>query len=269
MLEVRDLSVKYGDRHILKNIDFSVRKGEFLGIVGPNGSGKTTLLKSILNYLKPASGSVHVNGMDVESLGSRELARIMAVVSQVISVSFEFSVEDIVMMGRTPYINGSEKQEDYEIAREAMKKTSTYEFRDRPVTQLSGGELQRVIIARAFAQSPMILLLDEPTSHLDIAHQIDILGLVKEASRNDMSVIAVIHDLNLAAYYCDRICLLKEGQIVAAGQPDTVLTPKNLHYAFNIQIDVSVSPTTRSLYIMPVLEPLGNTISTSHHKYLG
>lgn len=260
MLKVKDLEVSYGKRQILKNVNLAAREGEVVGIIGPNGSGKTTLLKSMLKYLKPTSGSVFVDGKDTNGLNNREIARNIAVVSQVISVDFEFSVEDIVLMGRTPYIDGMEKKEDYEIARQAMKKTNTYEFKDRLVTQLSGGELQRVIIARAFAQTPKILLLDEPTSHLDIAHQIEIFNLVKDASRKGMLVIAVIHDLNLAAYYCDRICLLKEGENVATGKPKEVLTPENIKHAFNIPVEVSISSSTRSIYVMPVLEPLKNTV---------
>lgn len=256
MLKVEGLEVSYGSRQILKGINLEAGKGEFIGIIGPNGSGKTTLLKSMLNYLKPDSGSIFIDGRNTREFDNREIARNIAVVSQVIAINFDFTVEDIVVMGRTPYIEAAEKQEDYEIARKAMKKTNTYQFRDRLVTQLSGGELQRVIIARAFAQTPKILLLDEPTSHLDIAHQIEILNLVKDESENGMLIIAVIHDLNLAAYYCDRICLLKDGSIVAAGRPGDVLTEANIQAAFNIHVDISVSSATGSLQIMPVLKPL-------------
>ncbi len=191
---------------------------------------------------------------------STQIAKKVAVVSQVISINFEFTVEDIVLMGRTPYIKGSETFEDINIVRDAMEKTNTLFLKDRLITQLSGGELQRVIIARAFAQNPKILLLDEPTSHLDITNQIDILNLVKNASRKGMVVVAVIHDLNLAAYYCDKICLLQDGKLISAGTPGQVLTSSNIERAFNINVEVITNEITNSLYVIPVLEPLHDTL---------
>jgi iron complex transport system ATP-binding protein len=253
MLDVKDLKVSYGNRQILKGVDLSAYKGEVIGIIGPNGSGKTTLLKSMAKYLKPDSGDITISGRSIDDMDSREIARNVAVVSQVVSIDFDFSVKDIVLMGRTPYITGSETPEDIRIAEEAMKKTNTYQFRDRLVTQLSGGELQRVIIARALAQTPKILLLDEPTSHLDICYQAEIFGMVKEASLKGLTVIAVIHDLNLAAHYCDRICLLKAGEIVSTGSPSSVFTEKNLEHTFNIKVEVNRLSTNNSLCIMPVL----------------
>jgi len=191
---------------------------------------------------------------------SKEIAKKVAVVSQVISINFEFTVEDIVLMGRTPYIKVSETVEDINIVRDAMEKTNTLFLKDRLITQLSGGELQRVIIARAFAQNPKILLLDEPTSHLDITNQIDILNLIKNASRKGMVVVAVIHDLNLAAYYCDKICLLQDGKLISAGTPEQVLTSSNIERAFNITVKVIPNEITNSLYVIPVLEPLHDTL---------
>jgi iron complex transport system ATP-binding protein len=164
-------------------------------------------------------------------------------------------------MGRTPYIKGSEKTEDIQIAEEAMKKTNTYEFRDRFVTQLSGGELQRVIIARALAQTPGILLLDEPTSHLDIAHQVEVFDVVKNASEQGLLVIAVIHDLNLAAHYCDRIFMLKSGEILSSGTPESVFTELNLEKTFRIPVEVSRTKSSDSLCIMPLLKTTTQTKS--------
>jgi len=253
MLEVKDISVSYGSRHILKKVNLKAHEGEVIGIVGPNGSGKTTFLKSIVKYLKPDSGSICINEIDINDMDNRQIAKSVAVVSQIVSIGFDFSVRDIVLMGRTPYIKGVEKPEDIKIAEEAMKKTNTYEFRDRLVTQLSGGELQRVIIARALAQTPKILLLDEPTSHLDIAHQVEIFDLVREAANGGLTVIAVIHDLNLAAHYCDRICMLKGGEIVCTGQPKAVFTEQNIQHTFNIPVEVNTLKTNDSLYIMPLL----------------
>ena len=260
MLEIRDLSVGYGRRRVLDEISLKASEGEVVGIIGPNGSGKTTLLKTITKVLEPISGTVFIDGMDVNEMQSTQIAKKVAVVSQVISINFEFTVEDIVLMGRTPYIKGSETVEDINLVRDAMEKTNTLFLKDRLITHLSGGELQRVIIARAFAQNPKILLLDEPTSHLDITNQIDILNLVKNASRKGMVVIAVIHDLNLAAYYCDKICLLQDGKLISAGTPGQVLTPSNIERAFNITVEVMPNNITNSLYVIPVLEPLHDTL---------
>ncbi len=260
MLEIRDLSAGYGHRHVLEQISLKASEGEVVGVIGPNGSGKTTLLKTITKVLEPISGTVLIDGTNIDKMQSTQIAKKVAVVSQVISINFEFTVEDIVLMGRTPYIKGSETVEDINIVRDAMEKTNTLFLKDRLITQLSGGELQRVIIARAFAQNPKILLLDEPTSHLDITNQIDILNLVKHASRKGMVVVAVMHDLNLAAYYCDKICLLRDGKLISVGTPDQVLTPSNIERAFNIAVEVIPNDITNSLYVIPVLEPLHETL---------
>ena len=260
MLEIRDLSAGYGHRHVLEQISLKASEGEVVGVIGPNGSGKTTLLKTITKVLEPISGTVLIDGTNIDEMQSTQIAKKVAVVSQVISINFEFTVEDIVLMGRTPYIKGSETVEDINIVRDAMEKTNTLFLKDRLITQLSGGELQRVIIARAFAQNPKILLLDEPTSHLDITNQIDILNLVKNASRKGMVVVAVIHDLNLAAYYCDKICLLQDGELISTGTPEQVLTSSNIERAFNIVVKVIPNEITNSLYVIPVLEPLHETL---------
>ncbi|WP_135606016.1 heme ABC transporter ATP-binding protein [Methanococcoides sp. NM1] len=258
MLEIKDLSVSYGSRKILNNLNISAEKGEFLGIIGPNGSGKTTLVKAIINVLKPESGDITLNGRSIKHMSSTEIARHIAVVSQVFSINFEFAVKDIVMMGRTPYIKGKECHEDFDIVEESMKKTKTDFLKDRMVTQLSGGELQRVIIARALAQQTDILLLDEPTSHLDITNQIDILNLVKKESRKGKLIIAVVHDLNLAAYYCDKIALLRDGKLMSLGTPAEVLTPEIIGKVYNLPVEVVTNEITNSLYVIPKLEPLAH-----------
>ncbi|AEH61782.1 ABC transporter related protein [Methanosalsum zhilinae DSM 4017] len=263
MLEVRDLCIGYSNKPILKNINISVKKGEMLGIVGPNGTGKTTLLRSINNFLKPESGAVLIDGKDIRNMQPREIASKIAVVSQNITVNFEFTVEDIVMMGRTPYIKGSETSKDFEIVRDAMEKTNTYSFRERIATTLSGGELQRVIIARALAQTPEILLLDEPTSHLDIAHQVEILNLVKSIARKDIAVITVIHDLNMAAHYCDKICMLYGGEILANGETSQVLSPVNIEHAFKIPVEVKILEHTNSVHIFPVISAMDQNCRTT------
>ncbi|AKB85875.1 heme ABC transporter ATP-binding protein [Methanococcoides methylutens] len=256
MLEVNDVIVKYGTRQILNQVDLQAEEGKFVGIIGPNGSGKTTLVKTINNIIKPTAGSITIDGRSIDDMSSVEIAKNIAMVSQVISINFEFTVEDVVLMGRTPYIKGAETHEDMEIVQDAMEKTKILHLKDRFVTQLSGGELQKVIIARALAQNPKILILDEPTSHLDITNQIDILSLVKDASRKGMIVIAVIHDLNLAAYYCDKICLIRDGDLISSGTPKEVLTPSNIKTTYNIDVEVINNIITNSLYVIPLLEPL-------------
>lgn len=256
MLEIRDIVVSYGNRQILNKVGLHAEKGQFVGIIGPNGSGKTTLVKTINRIIKPDSGSITIDGRNMTDMNSIEIAKNIAMVSQVISINFEFTVEDVILMGRTPYIKGGETHEDREIVQDAMEKTKILHLKDRFVTQLSGGELQKVIIARALAQKPKILLLDEPTSHLDITNQIDILNLVKNASRKGMLVIAVIHDLNLAAYYCDKICLIRDGDMISTGSPEEVLTPTNIKTTYNIDVEVISNSITNSLYVIPRLEPL-------------
>lgn len=256
MLKIKDLNVSYGQNQVLEKIGLSADKGEFIGIIGPNGSGKTTLLKTITKVLKPTSGTIMIYGKNIEEMGSNEIAKNVAVVSQVVSINFEFTVKDIVLMGRNPYIKNSESVEDINIATDMMKKTNILHLKNRLITRLSGGELQRAIIARALTQTPTILLLDEPTSHLDITNQIDILNLVKKASTKGMLVIAVMHDLNLAAYYCNKICLLRDGCLISTGTPRQVLTPSNIEVAFNLPIEVMHNNRTNSIYVMPILEPL-------------
>ena len=256
MLEVEGLHFGYNGKETLKDINLTAKKGEFWGILGPNGSGKTTLVKAINQVLKPSSGTIRINGENIQHLKHNEIARDLAVVSQVFSINFEFTVEDIVLMGRTPHIKKGESEEDFEIVRDAMKKTNTDYLKDRFVTQLSGGELQRVVIARALAQQPSILLLDEPTSHLDITNQIDVLNLAKSECKRGMLVVAVIHDLDLAAYYCDKICLIRDGEIVANGTPEEVLTTENIHNVYNLSVEIITNPITNSLNVVPLLEPL-------------
>jgi iron complex transport system ATP-binding protein len=256
VLEIEGLNFSYGGRKTLNNINLSAGKGDFIGILGPNGSGKTTLIKIINRILKPSTGSIRINGKDIKSMDHNELATNVAVVSQVFSINFEFTVEDIVLMGRTPYIEKGETAEDIEISRDCMKKTNTYYLKDRFVTRLSGGELQRVVIARALAQQPSILLLDEPTSHLDITNQIDILNLAKNECKKGTLVVAVIHDLNLAAYYCNKICLIRDGEILLQGTPEEVLTKENIHVAYNLPVEILCNPITNSLNVVPLLEPL-------------
>ncbi|MCF8010223.1 MAG: heme ABC transporter ATP-binding protein [Clostridiales bacterium] len=241
ILKILDIDCAYESVKVLDGINFSIDKGSFTGIIGPNGSGKSTLLRCTTQVLRPEKGTVFLNDFNLSMMKSPEIARLMAVVPQETSITFSFTVKEVIMMGRSPYLNRlqSESKEDYEIVNYAMKLTNTHYLAERPVTAISGGERQRVIIARALAQQPEILLLDEPISHLDINYQLEILNLLLKLNQEKrLTVIPVFHDLNLAAQYCDQLILLKEGKVFAIGTPEEVLTEKNIKdvYGTNVMI---------------------------------
>jgi iron complex transport system ATP-binding protein len=251
-LSINNVSFNY-DSKVLDDVTFTVESGSFLGIIGPNGSGKTTLLKIISKILKPSAGAVFISGNDVNSLSTKEVARKVGVVSQE-SAAYPFMVFEVVLMGRTPHLGRFQKESenDFEIVENAMKLTETWKFKDKLITELSGGEKQKVVIARALAQEPEVLLLDEPTSHLDINHQIAILDLVKElCTGRNITVVSVFHDLNMAAKYCDSLILLNEGKIIIAGAPEVVLTHENIKKVFGIEVSVNRHPLTNSIYVIP------------------
>ncbi len=254
-LKVEDVDACYGARQVLASINFAAAHGEFLGVIGPNGSGKTTLLRTITRILRPDRGAILLDGRSIYRLGAREFSRRFALVPQDTAVNFEFSALDIVLMGRNPYLNRweLEGQRDIEIARRCMELTNCWHLADRPVTELSGGERQLVMIARALTQEPEVLLLDEPTSHLDINYQIEIMELLKRLTTKErLIVIAVIHDLNLASLYCDRLVLLHRGRVVAIGIPDEVLTPENIKTTFGADVIVNRHVITNHCHISPV-----------------
>ncbi|MHC1585253.1 MAG: heme ABC transporter ATP-binding protein, partial [Candidatus Syntropharchaeia archaeon] len=264
MLDVRGVDASYGSELILKSIDFKAERGELLGVIGPNGSGKTTLLRTITRILKPKVGTVFLDGRDVFSMKDREFARNVASVSQDTEVSFDFSVLDIVLMGRTPHLGRLEveSEKDLLIAKRCMELTNTWHLADRSITEISGGERQRVIIARALTQEPKVLLLDEPTSHLDINYQIEIMELIKRLTvEKKLIVISVIHDLNLASQYADRLILLDKGRIFAMGKPEEVLTRENIKRVFRVDVLVKKHPVTELHYIISL--PITNSDGTS------
>jgi len=251
-LDVARLAVNYGNVKVLEDVFICSCAGECIGIIGPNGSGKSTLLKALSKTIKPVSGSIVLLERDLKSFSQGELARNMAVVSQDTPSDFSFTCLDIVLMGRNPHLKRFEIEgkKDYEIAQASMELTSTWAFRDRMFNELSGGERQRVVIALALTQEPSILLLDEPVSHLDINHQIEILELVDRLKKaRGLLVVLVIHDLNLAARYCDRLILLNGKSIQAAGAPADVLTRENIRKAFRTDVIVRRHPMTGSIYI--------------------
>ena len=253
-LRVNNIACRYEGTNVLEDIDFSATAGDFIGVIGPNASGKTTLLKSISKILKPHTGVVLLNERDVYALKSTEMAKNLAVVPQESVISFAFTALEIVLMGRTPHLNRFEVEstKDLIIAKKAMQLTNSWHLCERPINTLSGGEKQRVIIARALAQEPKVLLLDEPTGHLDINHQIEILDLIKRLNKEEeMIVIAVFHDLNIASQYCQRLILLNKGRIFAAGRASDVLTRENIEKVYGIKVTVKQDDFSGRLLIHP------------------
>jgi iron complex transport system ATP-binding protein len=256
-VDIQGLYFGYNEDLILKNINLSIDKGDFISIIGPNGSGKSTLLRNISSVLKPTKGIIKIDGKELKNYNTKELARKLAFVPQDTSIVYDFSVFDIVLMGRSPYLGRfeREKKKDFEITKEALIMTDTFQFQDRSITEISGGERQRVIVARALAQEPEILLLDEPTSHLDINHQIEILHLLKRLNKEKgMTIIVVIHDINLASRFSNKVILMKSGQILSKGTPEQVITKENIKEAYGINIMISKCHYSDGLYVIPIIE---------------
>jgi len=254
-VRVDNLSFSYGDRKVLNDICAGFKPGTVCGLLGPNGSGKTTLLKNIAAILKPEKNAVYINCRDITKMTPVEIAKEMALVPQNTHIDFDFTVEDIVMMGRTPHIKGfsNETEEDREIVRWALETARVSHLKDRNIKSISGGELQRVIIARALAQKTQIILLDEPVSQLDIHHQLSIMETVtKLCHEQKLTVVTVLHDLNLAAEYCDTIYLLKEGRIVCGGSPKEVLTYQVIEEVYDIVCLVYENPVSKKPHVIPV-----------------
>jgi len=253
MLRIEAVTVGYGGPPVLKGLDLAVARGEFLVVVGPNGSGKSTLVRAVTGALVPSEGRILLEGRELRRLRPREIARRLAVVSQDTAVGFDFTVEEIVALGRTPYLSPlrSETPRDRAAVQEAMRQTGTLGLAGRLVTALSGGERQRVMIARALAQEPQLLVLDEPTAHLDIAHQVEILDLVRRLNQTEgLTVLAILHDLNLAALYADRLVMLKDGRVWAGGAPAEVLTEANIQAVYGSRVKVVRHPMTGQPQVM-------------------
>jgi iron complex transport system ATP-binding protein len=231
-----------------------VRPGEVLGLVGPNGSGKTTLIRAVTGAVRPVSGEVRLLGEDSSRLSQRERALRAAVVPQEPLLPDAFSALEIVLMGRTPHLRllQNEGASDLAAAERAMRATGTWEFADRPAGELSGGERQRVVVARALAQEAPLLLLDEPTAHLDLGHQAGVLELVRGVCREEgRAVLAVVHDLTLAARYCDRLVLLSVGRVAAEGSAEDVLRSGLLTAAYGAPVEVFPHPRTGRPVVTP------------------
>jgi len=254
VIRLAEVGVEIGGTAILEAVSLSVERGEFVALVGPNGAGKTTLLRTINGLIGPTRGTVAVDGQDIGELSAREIARLVATVPQESTFDFEFSVEDVVLMGRTPHRGrfATTTTADWEAVETALEQTETAQFRDRAVTTLSGGERQRVVLARALAQDTPVLLLDEPTSNLDINHQIQSLSVARACADRDQAVVAAIHDLELAARFCDRMLLVHDGRVRASGPPADVLSDPATEDAFGIRTAVSTNPVTGTTTVTPL-----------------
>jgi len=261
-LEVRQLSFRYGsvqshppgDRAawVIKGMEFTVRQGEIVGVIGPNGSGKSSLLKLLAKLVRPQAGTIRLFGAELGALSRESISRQVAYMPQDLSSDFPFSVLDMVLMGRFPYRHGGvwnlvgwERREDLTVAEEAMAQTDVGHLANRMVDTLSAGERQRVLLARALAQVPRVLMLDEPTAHLDLNHQLEVCRILQRVHEQlQMTVLLVSHDINLASQYCDRILVMKQGAVVCIGPPQDVIHPRVLTEVYGCQVLVDAHPDT-------------------------
>jgi iron complex transport system ATP-binding protein len=255
LLTTDGIAFAYGDRRVLEDVSLAVGAGEFVGLIGPNGSGKTTLLRVLLGSLAPTKGEVTLCGAPLGSLVRREIALRLTMVQQDMRIDYAFTGREVVAMGRTPYLGRftPETRIDKEAIELAMHATETKDLAERPITELSGGERQRIHLARALAQDTQVILLDEPTAHLDLAHQFEALSLLRNVTRQGKAAIAAIHDLALAARFCDRLLLLSDGKVAAAGPPAEVVTEANLAQYFALRARVLRGEET-GLLIVPLGE---------------
>lgn len=254
-IKTKDLNWKYDDNLVLDNVNVQFQKGKFYSIIGPNGSGKTTLLRNILKQLEPKKDTLFIEDLDICKLAYNEMAKKIAWVPQNTMVDYEFSVLDIVMMGRTPHLKKFhiEGKEDLDICREAMEMTDTWRFKDKLIQNLSGGERQRVIVSRAIAQQAEILLLDEPISHLDIHHQMELLDTVTYLNeKRGITVVVVLHDLNLAAQYSDYIFMLSNGKLVSYGTPKEVIREDIIKKVYKTNVCIIPNPITAKPHVIPI-----------------
>lgn len=254
-LQVEKVAYSYSTALALKEISFSLDKGKFLGIIGPNGAGKTTLLKAINRTFAIQRGKIFLQGTDLATIPLRKIAQTMSMLGQDIEVNFTLTVLDLVLMGRFPHLARfkRESKADLNIAYECMELTETAALANRAFNQLSAGERQRVILAKALAQNPQLLLLDEPTAHLDIGHQIRIFDLLAKLNQEKgLTIIAVLHDLNLASEYCQKLLFLDQGQLISYGDPENVLQYASIEKAYGTVVLVKDNPLTGRPYVLPV-----------------
>lgn len=255
-VDIKRVSFAYGvERRVLRDVNLTVHTGQAVGLIGPNGSGKSTLLRLVSRGLRPDQGSIQLNGMNIADFKTRDIARCLAMVEQKRTIGFDFTVRDIVSMGRLPHRGrwSRESWADREAIERAMRWAEVKELSARSVRTLSGGEEQRVFLALALAQEPEVLLLDEPTTFLDLRHQLSFLSIVKDRIAAGLTVVLAIHDLTLAAQTADQIVMLHDGSIACAGPPKDVLTMENIRTVFGVEAIVGQHQETGMLYVLPAL----------------
>lgn len=240
------IDVSIGKKDIVKDISVHVKNNQFVGLIGPNGCGKSTFLKSIYKSLKPQNGTVFLNDLDILNSPEKKVSQNLGVVGQFNEMNFDLTVEQMVLLGRTPHkrMLESDKAEDFELMEEALKRTNLLDYKERSFLSLSGGEKQRVILARTICSQPNFMILDEPTNHLDIRYQIEILNCVKELN---IGVLAALHDLEISAHYCDYLYAVKNGEIFGHGTPEELLTPENIEQLYDIKCKTFRNPITNNI----------------------
>ncbi|MFA5271410.1 MAG: ABC transporter ATP-binding protein [Candidatus Omnitrophota bacterium] len=255
LLKTQSVYGGYTKEPVIKGVSLQIEQGDFLGILGPNGGGKSTLLRLMSRALSPTQGSVILSGKDISKINSKAVAKKIAFIPQLTLINFSFTVWEIVLMGRIPHLSGvkPEGKRDFAVCEEALLSTDTVHLKNRKIDTLSAGECQRVIIAKALAQEPMLLFLDEPTSHLDIGHQVKILDLLADLNRkNNLTVVMVLHDLNLASEYCKKIVFLSNGEVFKEGSPQEVLTYQNIESLYNTVVVVNKNPVSGRPHVLLV-----------------
>lgn len=248
MIDLRSVSFRYRQDWVLEDISFRIEKGEFIGLIGPNGSGKSTLLKNLCRLLSPQKGEILLDSVSLKEMSRKEIAKKIGLVPQETYSLFPFRVIEIVLMGRSPHLGSLmfEGTKDLEIAKKAMDWTEILPIGERLIDELSGGERKRVFIARALAQEPEVILLDEPTANLDIHHQVDFLDLILSLNRKKgLTIVMASHDLNLASEYCDRLILLREGRVHQIGPPREVITRKHIEEVYGCEVWVDENPISK------------------------
>lgn len=257
-IAVQNVCFAYDSHPILKDVSLNIQKGQIISIVGPNGAGKSTLLKCMVRLLKPQSGAVYLDGKDIAKKKSQELAKAMGYIPQNTRDVFPFTVLETVLMGRKPHLTWDVGDEDFRVVTQVMKFLEIENLAERPLDQLSGGQKQKVFVARALAQQPHIFLFDEPTSNLDVRHQLEVFATIKRLAETEgRTVIVVVHDLNLASRFSDILVMLKQGAIYAVGTPDDVITEDNIREVYNVS--ASIVETQYGHYVLP-LEPLKENV---------
>ena len=272
MINLKQVSFSYSDTPVLQYIDLLVEGGEMVALLGPNGSGKTTLIKLLSGVLRPTVGDINLDGSVLSRMKRREVAQLVAVVPQQFSMPFAFTLREVVLLGRTPFLSlfSDEGERDHRIVQQAIERIGIAALTERFFNELSGGERQKAILAMALAQEPRILLLDEPTAHLDINHQVEILDLVNNLNReHGVTIIGAMHDLNLAALYFDRLILLKEGRIFADGTPEEVLTAETIEDVFAASVQVMQHPLTKLPHIVVVPGAITGSIRAGRNSGCG